>query len=350
MNSKEFRDEVYKKYEYYKKYNVKRKNSFYTRNQYHSSSLKLTFNCLATFSLICIIVSGVVYATSQYIKNVKEKNIWKEPEQYYYEKEKNVTEKDISQVISEEQAKEIGLEILQKLKQDNGVITNIYLNKFPALNQITWVMKTNNDLEVTINARTGQIEGFHNNKIFDQKRALATEEEAKEKAKELYQEIHKELNFEGNYELAYIYSMGQGKWSADFSIKYNDIFNDYQTIRFIFFPATKELVLLRIFDYEFENNPFEITEEEAIKIAKVAFGERNIKDIFTKKDIKLMNAMVYMKENPPTTDYSYRTENIVRNIWNIEIVDQNTGFSETYYVDATTGEVIGGTESKSIHF
>lgn len=343
MDNKDFRDAVYKKYEYYK--NAK-KDSFYNKRQYNAplTSTKLAFNYVLSFAVICVMVSGVVYATSQYIKYTKEKNIWKKPETYNYQDGKSINENDMKTSITEEEANEIAKKTLQNLKIEPGNITSSSLNKIPFEDTIEWIIKTDNNLDIKLNAKTGKIESFYNNNLYEKTGDLKTKEYAIEKATEMCEEIREGLDLKKNYELSSISSMGGGKWSVDFSVKYNDIFNDYQTIRFIFFPSTQEIFLLKIFDYEFENNPFEIEEEQAINIAKATYGQENIKDVFAKKDIKMMNAMVYMKENPPVEGQYYRTENIVRNIWNIEIVEQNTGFSETYYVDATTGEIIGGSE------
>ena len=43
-------------------------------------------------------------------------------------------------------------------------------------------------------------------------------------------------------------------------------------------------------------------------------------------------------------NYSYRTDNLVRKVWRIEIKYKNDLFSdvEAYFIDCTTGEIIGG--------
>ena len=54
-----------------------------------------------------------------------------------------------------------------------------------------------------------------------------------------------------------------------------------------------------------------------------------------------MNAQLYQKENEGT----YRTEGLVRNVWKVS-VENATGFEEYYFVDGTTGELIGGDQTK----
>ena len=53
-------------------------------------------------------------------------------------------------------------------------------------------------------------------------------------------------------------------------------------------------------------------------------------------------SLIYSKEYPPDLDKEYRTESIVRNVWNIEVIERKYGYKEKYFVDATTGEIIGG--------
>lgn len=336
MDNEKFREEVYKKYNYYK--NIK-KDKFYNKLQYNNSNSanKLIFSYVASFTIVCILITGFAYATSYYIKS-----IWKEPETYIYQEEKEITEDDLKKSITEEEAKEIGINTLQKMNSKIGDITTSYLNKGPSTNKIEWVLTTSNDLEIRINAKNGEIYNFSNNKLLNQTRNYKmNKDEAIQVAKEIYQN----LAYEKKYDFVEINNIGNGKWQAYFSAKYNEIFNEYQSIRITFFAETKELVILNVFDCEFENNPFEITEETAINIAKKRYGEDNIKEISAKKDIKQMNAIIYQKENP-LQNSEYRTDNIVRNIWNVKIIEKQYGFVEYYYVDATTGEVIGGNQIK----
>lgn len=343
MDNKEFREAVYKKYEYYRKYKNTKNNSFFYTPQYNTSIIhrKIPFTYAASFLIICLVITGFAYATSQYTQN---KNIWKEPETYNYTGDNEITKNELQETISKEEANKIAINLLQQLNIEPGNITSSELNKLAFEDKIKWIIKTDKNLDVEIDAKTGAIDTFNNNNLFQATRRSSTEYEAIQVANEITKEICEKLSYEKKYELSYISSMGNGQWSADFSVKYNGIFNDYQTIRFMFFPSTKEIILLKIFDYEFENNPYEISEEKAIEIAKQKYGANNIQEISTKKDIKMMNSISYLKDHTPPEGQFYRTEEIVRNIWNTEIIDKYTGNSEIYYIDATTGEIIGGKE------
>lgn len=54
--------------------------------------------------------------------------------------------------------------------------------------------------------------------------------------------------------------------------------------------------MLNVFDYEFEDNPFEIQKEDAINITKNRYGEEKMESISAKKGIQKMNSKIYQKE------------------------------------------------------
>lgn len=334
MDNKTFREEVYKKYNYYK--DVK-KDNFYSQHQYRRNNNLLVLNRVACLLVVCILMTGMVYATTYYIKN-----IWKEPEEYIYEEEKKVTEEDKKEAITEDVAKDIGINKLREMNMKIGNIKNSYLNKEPSSNKIEWVIETDNNMEIRINAKTGELYNLSDNKLLNSNYSSKV---TQDKAIEIANEIYKKLEYKKNYEFSNISNIGSGKWQADFSIKYNEVFNPYQCVRITFIPETKELAMINVFDYEFENNPFEITEDRAIEIAKGKYGEEKIREISASKDIQMMNTIMYQKERPSETG-EYRTENIVRNVWNVKITEKQYGFVEKYFIDATTGEIIGGDQVK----
>ncbi len=338
MDNKTFREEVYKKYNYYKNID---NDEFYNKLQYkkaHSTfSTKAIVKNVACLILFCILTTGIVYATSYCIKS-----IWKEPEQYNYEEEKKITEENIEKSITEEDAKEIGINKLKQLNVEIGNVKESHLNKEPMINKIEWVIITENNLEIKINAKNGELYSFYDNSLLNK---ISETKMNKKEATEVANEIYEKLEFNKKYELSDILYIGSGKWQAEFAVKYNDIFNQYQSIKITFIAETKKIAMLNVFDYEFEDNPFEIQKEDAINIAKNKYGEEKIESISAKKDIQKMNSIIYQKERNLETG-EYRTENIVRNVWNVKIVEKEHGFVENYYVDATTGEIIGGDQVK----
>lgn len=334
MNNQSFRNEVYKKYAYYK--NIKDDDFFY-KHQYRKINSNILLNKIATFLIIGIFTTGVVYAASNYIKN-----IWKNPKEYNYNESKQVVQKDIDESMTENEAKQIGLKTLKEMNMEIGNIKNSYLNKEPSIDKIEWVIETDNDLEIRINAKNGELYSFSNNRLLNSVNNSTLNEEA---AIKVSKEIYDSLSYKKNYEFSCISNLENGKWQADYCIKYGDIYNPYQCVRITFIAESKELVMLNVFDYDFENNPYEISEEEALAIVKNKYGEENIKTISAKKDIQKMNTIIYQKENETTTG-EYKIDNIVRNIWNVELKEKKYGFVENYYIDATTGEIIGGNQKK----
>ena len=122
-------------------------------------------------------------------------------------------------------------------------------------------------------------------------------------------------------------------------------------------------------DSSYQKNPLVITEEEAINIAKskeVEFSPFEITNIKSDLSIEKMNAFIYQIENDKydvtsnmENETYYKTENIARKVWKIKVEhnvdvrnysdDHNKyikeGMNKIYFIDATTGEIIGGSPS-----
>ena len=116
---------------------------------------------------------------------------------------------------------------------------------------------------------------------------------------------------------------------------------------------------------KYENNPVGIREGEGKQTGLKA--EENIKINYTIKNVYInleiaqMNGNAYLRTNDyeqyvkqqyidyPSDNYvDYRTESKVRKVWAVtisyDILDNESTLEEyyTYFVDATTGEIIGG--------
>ena len=122
-------------------------------------------------------------------------------------------------------------------------------------------------------------------------------------------------------------------------------------------------------DSSFQNNEVVISKDEALNIAKNKEKEFSNYDI-TNTDVELsiekMNTFIYRIENDEfdTTKNMeeqtyYKTDNITRKVWKVkvehglsmkdfgsDIARRNEyykeGMSKYYFIDATTGEIIGG--------
>ena len=125
--------------------------------------------------------------------------------------------------------------------------------------------------------------------------------------------------------------------------------------------------------YEFKNDEVTLSKEQAIEIAKnknTDISSLEIKNIEADLEIRPMNAFIYEQEETGGKEdgfvresengkgnilyNQYVSEKILRKVWNIKInyeVDIenlenlnniNEIYGREYYVDATTGEIIGG--------
>lgn len=113
----------------------------------------------------------------------------------------------------------------------------------------------------------------------------------------------------------------------------------------------------------YEKNPIVISKEEAIEIAKNKeneFSNIRISNVSAELSIEKMNIFIYCLENNVTNEKGeLKTTDTTRNVWVVNIEhDKNTipkdgnietvkkFYNKKYFVDATTGEIIGGEESE----
>ena len=318
--------------------------------------------------LCLLLISGVAYATTYYIINV-----WKEPEKFNYEEEVIVTEKDKQEAISEEEAKQKGTEILSKIGIEDVNTTYAKLVKYPDKNQMRWQIGYDNDISITLDAYTGRFMSYYSFTDDAKIRSTYNEEQARTALQEVYDDLN--LGFGGKYSLVHLEKVlideDSPLWTGDFCKVYDGIKNDYECVRLTIIPETKQLSGLTIFDYVTENNPVEIDEGAAIQIAKdkankIRNGQGEIDEISAKLSFEVMNPYIYSMEQgvqteetaeipdnyiqDSTTDEltSYRTEQLVRKVWLVHIKYKSELFADEMkiFVDATTGETIGGDSVK----
>lgn len=325
---------------------------------------------VATFVLATTVTGGLVYATG----NTIYEKIWKQPESYSVTQ--NLTDEEKAKCISEEEAEEIGNNYLNKIGFDNETIRSLDLSKEFLENENIWNVYSEK-VSMRINAESGKIKSLNiptcNYKI--PHNYGITREEARKVAAELLEKYRPEDD-EGEYELISLKRNGEDKeayiWYADFYKKYGDLINPAEKISIGWIPTINGLYSLSIDANAYENNEQKISKEEAIEIAiekdKQIEKNRNIKDTKAEIRIKQMNENVYLRENFKE-EYEkgilnnmekigentyklkddavmYKTEERVRKVWCVVIyynTDEKMPQSAyTYYVDSTTGEIIGG--------
>lgn len=324
---------------------------------------------VATIVATLGIMSGLVYATA----NIYEK-IWKEPKEYRIYQE--VTEEEKQKCITEEEAKKIGKNYLEKIGFSAQEITRLELTKEVRLNNTIWEICAAS-VRIEIDAITGKIKfAYIPSTTYEKPKNYGiTREQARVTARELLEKYRPD-DMDGEYELVSLkrnseYDQNAYIWYADFYRKYDNLVNENEHINIGWVPTINGLYSLDIQNDKYENNEEKITKEEAIKIATEKDASitenRTIKHIKAEIRIKKMNEQAYLRENV-TEEYEkgtfnyektsdnmwqmkqdaigYETEVRVRKVWVvvIEYAKQEKGKIPvfTYYIDSTTGEIIGG--------
>ncbi len=188
-----------------------------------------------------------------------------------------------------------------------------------------------------------------------------TRDEARETAKELFNKYLP--NIEGDYELVKLTRNMETDeasyiWYAEFYRKYGEEINPYEKVLIGWVPTINGIYQLKIERGKFENNEIVKTKEEAIEIAKNKDKEiepnREIESVTAEEAIQEMNSEAYLRETRKEdyengkislNDGYYATEDRVRRVWLVTIKyveEENKLDSFTYFVDTTTGEIIGG--------
>ncbi len=314
--------------------------------------------------------TGVAFAATKTYEN-----IWKQPETYDFSFE--LTENDKEKAISEEEAKKKASDYLKKIGLDKEVM-QIGLGKDFYDNEAVWDVGFESGtltLDSKGNFRNLNIPSYTYTIPYDYG---ITREEAREVAKELLLKYNPNDNSD-EYELVSLKRNSENDksayiWYADFYKKYDGLLNSYEKICIGWIPKINALYSLRFENNKYENNEQVIAKEEAIKIAtekdKQIETRHNIVATDAEIGIDKMNTeVVYREKNieeyekgtmhfVPSEDGNmpikkedavfYKVENRVRKVWEVTIYydyyryDKDFPERFVYYVDATTGEIIGG--------
>ena len=322
---------------------------------------------VAMFVVIIGLLASVTYAGS-----VIYEKIFKEPEKIEnYIDELKVTDEDLANVISKEEAVNKAKEELKRYKIDLDVnkIQSVELEKNPNYDEITYIISLSKTEQFFIDARTGVLNYFCVDEFLsleELEKCTSTREDVLEQAKLKLKEYGYDEN---EYKISYVNSNNGDDennsyfWYIWFSKEYDGVFNEYQSISMTFIPKINKVHSLSISDEPFENNEIKITMEQAIDIAKekdkIINSENYIqKGVDAKLEIVRVNPEVYLKENglengnkvatledgSTYSYYEYKMNGRVRKAYKVTISYENRplGLTRTYYVDVTTGEVIGG--------
>lgn len=331
---------------------------------------KMKFNGIKKSIIVAtslLLGTGVVFAGNKIIEN-----IWKEPETYEYSQK--ITQEDKEEAISEEEAKEKAIEYLNKINL-NKEVGKLELTKKFRDNELVWSVGFKGG--VLLLDKLGEIKSI-NIPSFEYKIPYnygITREEARRTAKELLAKYNPNNNSEG-YELVSLKRNSEEDkeayiWYADFYKKYDGLLNSYEKISIGWIPTINGLYSLNFENSKYENNEQIISKEEAIKIAtekdrqiekrynilsteaEIGIDKMNTEVVYREKDIENYekgtinfnrneNGQMTVKDDA----VFYKVDNRVRKVWEVIIYYDHYKYDYperfVYFVDSTTGEIIGG--------
>ncbi len=337
--------------------------------------------------------------------------IWKEPKSYTYDEymdnieTSEITEEEQATLITEEQATQKAIEILERLGYENQTIDRIELNRGSTDNvKAYYIIKTKweyqEGLMVQLNAENGEFVSFRDMELSD--RHLQSDELSDDKISNIATQIYNRLEINDNIYKVYetkiqeINSKSQTSkmLEANLCKYYGDVKNPLESCKILFIAIDDEIFLNSItfnIDSSYQDNPIIISKEEAINIAinkEKEFSSYEITNVTCELSIEKMNTRIYEIErgefyqsNEEDEQKFYETENLVRKVWKVKlehdidfvkymseyteeihkidddelaedyiksVMDNYTkeGMDKFYYVDVTTGEIIGGMQSK----
>lgn len=359
-------------------------------------------------TVITLIMGCSVVLATSYIFYPK---IWKEPKSYTYDEYMNnietseITEEEQATLITEEQATQKAIEILERLGYENQTIDRIELNRGSTDNvKAYYIIKTKweyqEGLMVQLNAENGEFVSFRDMELSD--RHLQSDELSDDKISNIATQIYNRLEINDNIYKVYetkiqeINSKSQTSkmLEANLCKYYGDVKNPLESCKILFIAIDDEIFLNSItfnIDSSYQDNPIIISKEEAINIAinkEKEFSSYEITNVTCELSIEKMNTRIYEIErgefyqsNEEDEQKFYETENLVRKVWKVKlehdidfvkymseyteeihkinddelaedyiksVMDNYTkeGMDKFYYVDVTTGEIIGGMQSK----
>ncbi len=324
---------------------------------------------VATAICACLIIgTGVVFAGVKVYEN-----IWKNPEKIE-NITMEITEESKKENINEETAKNIAIKKLEDIGFNSNIARTDHYKEVNS-DKIMYRFENEDKFAISIDGQSGEFfEIWNNNKNTQDRSIYITENEAIEVANSYY----KLFGFkEGEYEVTSVNSLnneftnkGDG-FTIDitYNKKYGEVYNPYEYIAVSIESKNKALHFFRAANTPFDNNDVIITQEEAVNIAlkedeKVATNK--VESTKSKLKIVKMNADSYDRTNNTekhydamqTVDYPteersyYKVDERVRNAWVVvityednygdDIVKRYTEGQYSYFVDVTTGEIIGG--------
>lgn len=340
-----------------------------------SNNIFNNFSLKFATTVVCLLLT---FSTAVFAAYMIYENIWKDPERTSRKQREEsvlapIDEEELNNIISEEKAKTIANTIIENLGYENKTISEIKVNRSYENNEDLYYHIVFDNVIVQLDAKSGVIDYIEDintrkitsdNDVIDEKKAIEMANKTYKSVGigdieeyKVFSVMEKEFNYDATnnkyWEIIYISnSVNADNYKDSFCITYK--FMDEKI--YINSLAYREL-------NEFVNNPIVITKDEAMKIAmdkEKEFSSLEISNVSAEIDMKEINTFVYALENYIENDTgSLNVENTKRNVWiiyiehkkdnnprNTDVSTVRQEFNKKYYIDATTGEIIGGEEAE----
>lgn len=339
-------------------------------------SMKQSTKKLTNIAATVILTVGLSVGTA-YAGTIIYEKIWKEPTRIDVT-DNEITDEIIEKNVSEEYAKKVAQDKLVQVGLEEEIIKTDHY-RISGTEVLRYRFITNNWC-IIINGQTGE---FYDLTLQTYDKSVEDYTMTKDEAIEVGKEYYTKLGYkEGEYEFAEIVPVwddgdsDSGCYSARFYKKYGDLYNKGESIWIQFYAKDHKLDGYRVENSKCDDNPIVITKEEAVEIATNEDRKIESKPIIkTSAELKIkeMNGNAYARLNNTeeyykpmiTTDVSseeivaYETEERIRTVWVVvleygdgdsDIVERVAKGQYSYYVDATTGEIIGGSTSDELRW
>lgn len=332
------------------------------------------------FKKVATVMVGIVFSTGVVLAGNKVyEAVWKTPEKIQlsysdFEDNTKITEESKKENISEDDAKKIAIDKLKNVGLNYDIVGTNHYKEYDS-NKIMYRFDTKDNYEISINGQNGELfDVWNNNKNAQDTSKYMTENQAKELANKYYNLFGYQ---DGDYEITKVKSVnnegtgvGPGfRMTVIYNKKYDDVYNPYEYIVITLESKNMSLAMFRVENIPFDNNEVCISESDAIDIALKEDEKIDMPKVeSTKVELMVvkMNADAYDRVNNKekyyeamqTPDYPaeernfYKVDDKIRRAWVVVIKYENnfgediakryTEGSYSYFVDATTGEIIGG--------
>lgn len=319
---------------------------------------------------------------------------------------REITEEDKNKMITSNEAKEKIEKILANLGLEEKITSLEAHKRYIDTAFLNYTANIGKFITLDIDAENGKFLNFIDDIIVTKqlKEDTLTFDEAKKKAVEIYESLdflEGKYDIYSIVEMQHAYGAGaldksgiqyeSNQWNATFYENSNpNGLNQYQQLLINFFVSNGKtyITLVRELDKkkvdivleksEFQNNPVKITEEKAVEIAKKMDKKISGKDVEAVRTTLVnneVNEYVWLQERSNGEDNGYvrhqskdggghtynqyyYPQKTIRNTYEVKIDysgeiildeskeysgdDSNGNIGRIYYVDCTTGEIIGG--------